>query len=136
MDAVARGCREAGGTSVGFLPRGDVDGASKHLTLPLPTGLGEARNHRGVGTSEVVIALGGGSGTLSEMALAWKLGRPLVALDSWNVLPPSDATPPDAIPVQSAEQAVATALEQVRAARAGHREALRTNPEAAPGRPE
>src|SRR5205823_3641404 len=70
MDAAARGCASAGGTSVGVLPGSDRNGASTHLTIALPTGLGEARNALVVRAANAVIAVGGEFGTLSEVALA------------------------------------------------------------------
>jgi uncharacterized protein (TIGR00725 family) len=111
MDAAARGCAAAGGISVGLLPHTSDTFASDFLTIPLPTGLGEARNVLVVGAAEVVIAIGGGVGTLSEMALAWKLGKPLVALDSWSVGPPVDTPSPEMLRVHSAEEAVSVTLD-------------------------
>jgi uncharacterized protein (TIGR00725 family) len=111
MDAAARGCTAAGGTSVGFLPHTDAATCSAWLTIPLPTGLGEARNVLVVGTAEVVIAIGGGVGTLSEMALAWKAGKPVVALESWNVDPPPGTPSPPVRRVRDPQEAVAVALD-------------------------
>lgn len=110
MDAVARGATAGGGISVGFLPHAVASVASEAVTLPLATGLGEARNVLVVGTAEVVIAIGGGVGTLSEMALAWKSGKPVVTLDSWRVQPPEGTPTPETFPVSSAEEAVTVAL--------------------------
>ena len=91
MEAVASGCQKAGGWSIGFLPQQDTHAAAAALTLPLATGLGEARNVLVVGTAEVVIAIGGGAGTLSELGLALKLNKPIVALETWQVEPPHGA---------------------------------------------
>jgi uncharacterized protein (TIGR00725 family) len=95
MAAVARGVREAGGTAVGILPgyrRGD---GNRWLTIALPTGLGHARNVLVVAAADAVIALPGASGTLSEIALAGVLHRPVVALGAWRdvagVVPARDA---------------------------------------------
>src|SRR6266581_1494251 len=60
-------------------------GASPHLTISLPTGMGQARNVLIVTAAESVIAIGEGWGTLSEIAVARRIGRPVVALDSWSV---------------------------------------------------
>jgi uncharacterized protein (TIGR00725 family) len=81
MDASAKGAAEAGGLVVGVLPDADLHGASKHLSVALRTGLGDARNAVNVLSSDVVIAMRGGAGTLSEIALALKAGRTVIALD-------------------------------------------------------
>lgn len=85
MDAAARGCAEAGGTSVGILPGDDRDGASPYLTVAVPTGLGETRNALVVRAADVVIAVSGEFGTLSEIALALKMGKPVVGLSTWQL---------------------------------------------------
>lgn len=80
MAAAARGCREEGGRTVGVLP-GDVpEAANPWIELPLATGMGEARNALVVRFGEAVVAVGGEWGTLSEIALARKLGRAVVTL--------------------------------------------------------
>jgi uncharacterized protein (TIGR00725 family) len=70
---------------VGILPDDDRSGANPHLTISLPTGMGQARNVLIVTAAESVIAIGDGWGTLSEIAMARRLGRPVVGLDSWTV---------------------------------------------------
>ena len=80
MAASAKGADEAGGLVVGVLPGADRTGATPHLGVAIVTGLGMARNAVNVLSSDVVIALPGGAGTLSEIALARKAGRPLVLL--------------------------------------------------------
>jgi uncharacterized protein (TIGR00725 family) len=70
---------------VGILPNTDRAGANAHLSISLPTGMGQARNVLIVTAAESVIAIGEGWGTLSEIAVARRLGRPVVALDSWSV---------------------------------------------------
>ena len=83
MDAAAKGCEAAGGVSIGILPGEGRDSASPHLTVSIPTGLGEARNALVVRAADAVIAIGGEFGTLSEIALALKLGKPVVGLRTW-----------------------------------------------------
>ena len=83
--AASEGAARAGGTVVGILPDADRSGADPHLTVSLPTGMGQARNVLIVTAAESVIAIGEGWGTLSEIAIARRLGRPVVALDSWSV---------------------------------------------------
>lgn len=86
MDAVSRGARRAKsyreGDILGILPTYDRESASTAIDIVIPTGLGIARNIVLVSTADVVIAVGGGSGTLSEMAVAWQLGKPIVALSA------------------------------------------------------
>ena len=85
MGAASEGAASEGGTVVGILPDTDRSGANAHLTLALPTGLGQARNAVIVTAADSVIAIGHGWGTLSEIALARRLGRAVFALDTWNV---------------------------------------------------
>ncbi len=80
MEAAARGCAEAGGLTIGILPGADTTGASPYIRVPLATGLGEARNALVARTGDVLIAIGGSWGTLSEVALARKVGVPVVLL--------------------------------------------------------
>ncbi len=84
-DAASEGATQAGGMVVGILPGTDRAGANAHLSISLPTGMGQARNVLIVTAAESVIAIGEGWGTLSEIAVARRLGRPVVALDSWSV---------------------------------------------------
>ena len=81
MDASAQGASEAGGLVVGVLPDADSRHASHHLDVAVRTGMGEARNAINALSSDVVVAMRGGAGTLSEVALALKAGRTVVALD-------------------------------------------------------
>lgn len=80
MEAAARGCALGGGLTIGILPGHDAGSANPHIRVPLPTGLGEARNILVARTADVVIAIGGSWGTLSEVALARKVGVPVVLL--------------------------------------------------------
>jgi hypothetical protein len=80
MDASARGAHEAGGLTVGILPGDDRSEASVHLDVAVVTGMGSARNNINVLSSDIVVACSGGAGTLSEIALALKAGRPVVVL--------------------------------------------------------
>jgi uncharacterized protein (TIGR00725 family) len=80
MAASARGAREAGGLVLGILPGSTREGASPDLTVAVVTGMGDARNAVNVLSSDVVVALPGGAGTLSEVALATKARKPLILL--------------------------------------------------------
>ena len=106
MQAAARGCRDAGGTSIGLMPGLDrAQGAQEHTFL-LPTGLGELRNGLLVRAADAVVAVGCSWGTLSEIALARRTGVPLVLVDPWEL--PEDV----GIVVADARAAVA-ALEEL-----------------------
>jgi uncharacterized protein (TIGR00725 family) len=85
MAAASRGAREAGGTVVGLLPGSDRAEANEWVTIALPTGLGELRNGLVVRAADVVVAVGGAYGTLSEIALALAGGVPVLGLRSWPV---------------------------------------------------
>jgi uncharacterized protein (TIGR00725 family) len=80
MDASARGASAAGGLVVGVLPDADGEGASRHLDIAIRTGIGDARNLVNVLSSDVVIAMAGGCGTLSEVAFALNAGRTVICL--------------------------------------------------------
>ena len=81
MDAAAAGAHSRGGLAIGVLPGDSPAGASEHLDVRIITGMGSARNVINVLSSDVVIACGGGAGTLSEVALALKHGRPVILLN-------------------------------------------------------
>lgn len=109
MEAVCRGCRAGGGTSVGILPGSDRRDANAFVDVAIATGMGEMRNALIVRGADVVVALGGGHGTLSEIAFALKIGRPVVGFETWD---PSKGERPDPIRrVGSAAEAVAAALD-------------------------
>ena len=83
MDAASRGAHDAGGLVIGVLKSDDAREASLAVDIAIKTGMGDARNVINVLSSDVVIALPGGPGTVSEVALALKAGRPVVAL-GWD----------------------------------------------------
>src|ERR687885_2400660 len=85
MEAAARGAAEAGGTAIGILPDEDRRRQNEYLTYSVATGAGQARNLAVVCSGDVVIAVGGGYGTLSEIGLARKVGRPVVVLEGWDL---------------------------------------------------
>lgn len=111
MEAACRGARGAGGTTVGILPGTDRAAANPYVDVAVPTGLGEARNTIVVRTADVVIAVGGGHGTLSEIAFAAKVGTPVVGLGTWQLVR-GDGVPDDTLhAVASAADAVSLALQ-------------------------
>ena len=85
MEAACRGAKGAGGTTVGILPGTDRSEANEWVDIAIPTGLGEARNPLVVRAADVLIAVGGEFGTLSEIALALKTGKPVVGIDTWEL---------------------------------------------------
>ena len=85
MEAACRGARSRRGRTLGLLPGDDRDAANGWVEIAVPTGMGELRNGLVVRAADAVVAIGGGHGTLSEVALALKLGRPVVGLGTWEV---------------------------------------------------
>ena len=81
MQASVTGAHEAGGLTIGVLYDEDRDGGSVGLDIVIPTGMGAARNIINVMSSDVVVALQGTGGTLSEIAMALRFARPVVLLD-------------------------------------------------------
>ncbi len=103
MAAACRGAAGAGGVTVGILPGADRRAANEWVAVAIPTGLGELRNGLVVRSADVVVAIGGAYGTLSEVALALKTGVPVVGLRTWMI---------DGIErVDTAREAAARALE-------------------------
>ena len=96
MAAACRGARSAGGMTVGLLPGTDRSEANEWVAVAIPTGLGELRNGLVVRACEALIAVGGGYGTLSEIALALKAGKPVVGLTSWPIDGIANVSDPDA----------------------------------------
>jgi len=80
MEAASRGAAQAGGSVIGLLPGLDRAAANRWVTIALPTGMGELRNGLVVRAADAVIAVGGAYGTLSEVALALKAGKPVVGV--------------------------------------------------------
>ena len=103
MEAACRGAREARGRTVGILPGSDPAAANPWAEVVVPTGIGHARNVLVVQSGEAVVALPGSHGTRSELALALKIGRPVVGLGAWQEVE-------GVVPAASAAQAVAAAV--------------------------
>jgi uncharacterized protein (TIGR00725 family) len=85
MEAASRGASEAGGLAVGLLPGVDRSSANEHADVTVVTGIGHARNLAVVASGDVVIAVGGEWGTLSEIGLAGVLRRPVVLVGGWRL---------------------------------------------------
>ena len=84
MEGAAKGCSEAAGMTVGILPDLNKGSANPYINVPIPTGLGEGRNLLVVRASDALISISGGYGTLSEIALALKIGKPVIGIDTWK----------------------------------------------------
>ena len=109
MEAACMGAKEAGGTTIGFLPGTAKEDANRYVDLVIPTGLRDARNMIVATCGDAVIAVGGKLGTLSEIALALKRGIPVVGLFTWKLDP--DRLFETRVPAaNSAEEAVDLAL--------------------------
>jgi uncharacterized protein (TIGR00725 family) len=112
MAAAARGAQEAGGHTVGILPGHDRSEANKYIDCVVTTGMGHGRNLAVVSTGDVVIAVGGAFGTLSEIGLARAIGRPVVLLDSWRLQ--HDEGTEGVFYATTPQQAITLALEALR----------------------
>jgi len=111
MEAVCRGAREAGGRTIGILPGDDRGHANPYVDVAVATGLGDARNLLVVRTADVVVAVGGELGTLSEIAFALLLGRPVVGISTWELSRPGRAGD-DILRVATAREAAEAAVAQ------------------------
>lgn len=100
MTAACQGAREAGGRTIGILPGDDPSQANPFVDVPVVTGLGIARNVLVVKNGEAVVAVSGGAGTLSEIGVALKIGRPVVVLGHFDAIG-------GVVPAQTPQQAAA-----------------------------
>lgn len=103
MRGASEGAQEAQGEVIGILPGVDKEAANEFVSIIIPTGLSEARNTLVVNTADAVVALEGEYGTMSEIALALRAGKPVISLGNWNL---SD----DIITANSASEAVEKAI--------------------------
>lgn len=85
MEAASRGCHQAGGVVLGLLPGPDKSEANPYVTYALPTNLGHSRNTLLAHCADILVAVGIGYGTLSEIAIALKLGKQVLSFHSWEV---------------------------------------------------
>lgn len=107
MESACRGAIEAGGMTVGILPGSSAKDGNGNLTVPVVTGLGYARNAIVVQSSQVLIAIGGKYGTLSELAFAAQFGIPVVGISTWKIRTPMKH-------VKTPEEAVRLALKMAK----------------------
>lgn len=85
MNAVCRGFKAGGGLTIGIIPSYNKNDANDYVDIVIPTGLGLARNVLVVKSADVVVALPGEAGTLSEIAYALQFGIPIISLKSWDI---------------------------------------------------
>jgi uncharacterized protein (TIGR00725 family) len=116
MEAVCRGAKSENGMTVGLLPGESRAEANSYVDIALPTGLGEMRNMLVVRAADVVMAIGGEFGTLSEVAFALRIGKPVVGLGTWE-LAKGGKTDTTIDRVNSPEEAVDRIFEVARAGR-------------------
>ncbi len=103
MKAVCKGFKTANGLTIGIIPSYNKEDANDYVDIVIPTGLGLARNVLVVKSADVVVALPGEAGTLSEMAYCLQFGIPVISLKSWDI--------PGVIKVSSVDEAVAKVKE-------------------------
>jgi len=107
MEASARGAKQEGGNTVGILPGVSFEDANPFIDIPIVTGLSHARNVLVVRSSHALIAIEGSYGTLSEIAIALKIGKPVVGLLTWMISE-------EIITVETPQEAVKRAIELVK----------------------
>ena len=94
MEAASRGAKSGGGLTIGILPQDHKRDVNEYIDVPIVTGLGIGRNVIIARTADALIAVGGEYGTLSEIAFALQMGKPVVGIRTWDikgVIPAADA---------------------------------------------
>jgi uncharacterized protein (TIGR00725 family) len=112
MEAACKGANAEGGVTIGILPGDNRDAANPYVSIPIVTNLGYARNVAVVKSGQVVIAVGGNYGTLSEISHALQSGIPVVGLNTWSIAR-NGKEDKSIITAKSAAEAVEKALKAV-----------------------
>lgn len=107
MEAAARGAYEAKGTTIGILPQSDKSGANAYITVPVATGIGYARNFIIISTADVLVAIDGAYGTLTEIAIALGMKKTVLSLGSWELEKVTGIDRRLFVPVATPDEAVA-----------------------------
>jgi hypothetical protein len=102
MEAASRGAKKAGGLTIGILPGNNPSDANLYIDIPIATGMGYSRNSLVAMNSDVLIAVNGEYGTLSEIAFGIIYGKKVIGLGTWDIH--------GVIPAESAEAAIKLAL--------------------------
>jgi uncharacterized protein (TIGR00725 family) len=113
MEAACCGAKDGDGTTLAFLPGQDRSAANLHVDIALPTGMGETRNTLIVRAADALIALDGEFGTLSEIAFALRIGKPVIGLGTWELSrrgEPTDAIVRAKDPADAVELALKAAI--------------------------
>ncbi len=105
MEHACKGAKAAGGMTVGILPQDEKGHENQYVDVPIATGLGVGRNVIIARTADALIAVGGEYGTLSEIAFALQLGKPVVGINSWDIK--------GVVPVKNAVKAVNKVFELI-----------------------
>ncbi len=113
MEAVCKGARENGGLTIGIIPSDNKSDANKYVQIPIVTGMGIGRNVMLVKTADVLIAVGGEFGTLSEIAHALNMGKTVIGLRTWQLEKATGKPIPKLIKALTPEEAVRLALDAV-----------------------
>lgn len=103
MEAAAKGAKKTGGLTIGILPGGTPKDANPYIDIAIATGMGYSRNHLVVMNADVLIAVDGEYGTLSEIAYGCVHGKNIIGIGTWDI--------EGVTPVHTAEEAVDKALE-------------------------
>jgi uncharacterized protein (TIGR00725 family) len=106
MEAASRGAKSEGGITVGILPHNDSGNANQYIDIPIATGLGIGRNVIIARTADALIAVGGAYGTLSEIAFALQMGKPVAGIKTWDIK--------GIVSVENAAEAVERVFERLR----------------------
>jgi len=111
MTAVARGAKRSGGLTIGIMPGSNSSESppNSYIDIPIFTGMSDGRNSINAKSSDIVIAIAGGTGTLSEIGLSLKNHKKVIAVKSWELSRNND-TPSDYFQVETAEEAVELAF--------------------------
>ena len=99
MEASCKGAKSAGGKTIGILPGHEKSQANPYVDIPIATGLGYMRNNLVVKNADMVIAIDGKEGTLSEIAFALQMNKPIAGIDTWSI--------PGVVQVKDAQEAIA-----------------------------
>lgn len=113
MEAVCKGARSEGGLTIGIIPSDFRDDANKYVQIPIVTGMGIGRNVMLVKSADALIAVGGGFGTLSEIAHALNMGKTVIGLDTWKLERAYDKPIPGLASAGDPKEAVNLAMESI-----------------------